>query len=346
MLSEKEIISLLKPCLKKPFVLLETAVEDKENFTSFLFKDFTKVITFNYNDNLDFFFKQIEDCLKKKSWLCGFFSYEFGYFLEPALYHLRTKGKLPLAWLAATKNPQEIIPKAEKDFSCTKNNLQSLHIKNIRPNIDYNQYQAAIKKIKKYLANGTNYQTNFTFKIKFNFSGDILNFYLKLRKAQPTSYSALINTGDRFIVSLSPELFFRVNGNRITTRPMKGSLARGFTLTEDKIRQDLLKADKKIIAENLMIVDLLRNDLGRIAEKVWVPKLFTAEKYRTIHQMTSTIAAKLKENISLKSLFTALFPSGSVTGAPKIKTMQIINRLEKEPRGIYTGAIGYKNRGN
>jgi para-aminobenzoate synthetase/4-amino-4-deoxychorismate lyase len=122
---------------------------------------------------------------------------------------------------------------------------------------------------------------------------------------------------------------------------MKGSLARGFTLTEDKIRQDLLKADKKIIAENLMIVDLLRNDLGRIAEKVWVPKLFTAEKYRTIHQMTSTIAAKLKENISLKSLFTALFPSGSVTGAPKIKTMQIINRLEKEPRGIYTGAIGY-----
>ncbi|MFA6282248.1 MAG: chorismate-binding protein, partial [Candidatus Omnitrophota bacterium] len=175
----------------------------------------------------------------------------------------------------------------------------------------------------------------------FNFFGDALGFYLSLKQSQPTAYAALINTGSDFIVSLSPELFFKKTGNTIITRPMKGSFKRGLTQEEDEGNIKTLGTDKKNQAENLMIVDLLRNDLGRIAKRVWVPELFNIEKYRTIHQMTSTVSARTKDNVKMKDIFSALFPSGSVTGAPKIKTMGIINELEKESRGVYTGAIGY-----
>lgn len=339
-LHEARIISLLKPCLKKPFVFLETANFDKDNQKSFLFKDFPQILTFNYKDNVDSFFKKTEECLAKKLWLCGFFTYEFGYFLEPALYDFRKSNKSPLAWLGVCKKPNEILCQNDR-LPFGQHYSGKFQIKKIRPSINYKQYVKAISSIKTYLENGTNYQTNFTFKVKFDFSGDILSFYFALKKAQPTSYMALINTGESFVISLSPELFFRRTGKSITTRPMKGSLARGATLQEDKIKEKDLLASKKIKAENLMIVDLLRNDLGKISRKVSVPQLFTPEKYRTIYQMTSTISAILKKEVTIKDTFTALFPSGSVTGAPKIKTMEIIKRLEKEPRGIYTGAIGY-----
>lgn len=336
--SKSEMLSLLASCQSKPFVFLETAVFDKDNTASFLFKDFTKIITFNYNDSVDLFFNQVDAALKEKSWLCGFFTYEFGYFLEPALYKFREKNNFPLAWLAVCKEPIQI--KHEIELPCA-NKKAEFKIKNIKANISFSEYQKAIAKIKTYLRNGTNYQTNFTFKLKFNFFGDALDFYLSLRQSQPTAYAALINTGKDFIVSLSPELFFKKSGNAIITRPMKGSFERGLTEEEDRSNIKILGSDKKNQAENLMIVDLLRNDLGKIAKKVWVPRLFNIEKYRTIHQMTSTIAAKAKDDIGIKDIFSALFPSGSVTGAPKIKTIGIIKELEKEERGVYTGAIGY-----
>jgi len=246
-----------------------------------------------------------------------------------------------LAWMGVSKKPLEIkhahhIP----DFAYEEENLL-YHIGNIKPNCSEEEYASCIKKIKNYLEEGLSYQVNFTFKVNFNFQGSVLDFYLALRRAQPTSYMALINTGDNFILSLSPELFFRIKKSKIFSRPMKGTISRGLTFLDDRENKKHLKTDKKIRAENLMIVDLLRNDLGRIAKKVWVPKLFAVEQYRTLNQMTSTISATLKENIKIKDIFTALFPCGSVTGAPKIKTMQIIKTLEKEPRGIYTGAIGY-----
>ena len=341
MLNQNEIISLLKPHLKKPFVFLETANFDKDNVSSFLFKDFSEVFIFNYKDDVDKFFEKAESCLGKNQWLCGFFSYEFGYCLEPALYYLKEKNNFPLAWLACCKEPVKIINCHPIPVCADRKSKKSFRIKNIKPNISYRQYATTIRKIKTYLGNGTNYQTNFTFKIKFSFSGDVLNFYAALRAAQPTSYMALINTGECFIISLSPELFFRQDGNKITTKPMKGTIGRGNTLSEDKINESKLTADKKIMAENLMIVDLLRNDLGRVSKKVWVPEIFCAEKYRTLYQMTSTISAKLKNDTGIREIFSSLFPSGSVTGAPKIKTMEIIKELEKEPRNIYTGAIGY-----
>lgn len=341
MLSQNEIISLLKPHLKKPFVFLETANFDEDNVSSFLFKDFSEILTFNYKDDVDAFFKKAEKLSEQGQWLCGFFSYEFGYSFEPALSHLKERNNFPLAWLASCKEPVKITNSRPVSVCADKESKKSFRIKNIKPNINYRQYAKIIRKIKTYLGNGTNYQTNFTFKIKFSFYGDVLSFYAALRQAQPTSYMALINTGEHFIISLSPELFFRRDGSKITTKPMKGTLRRGDTLSEDKANESELTADKKIMAENLMIVDLLRNDLGRVSKKVWVPELFSAEKYRTLYQMTSTVSAELKNNTGIREIFSSLFPSGSVTGAPKIKTMEIIKELEKEPRNIYTGAIGY-----
>ncbi|MDD4954596.1 MAG: aminodeoxychorismate synthase component I [Candidatus Omnitrophica bacterium] len=338
-LNETEIVSLLKPCLRKPFVFLETANFDKENNDSFLFRDFSKVLTFSHGQDASKFLRKAQGFLDKKQWLCGFFSYEFGYYLEPALYHLKNKNNFPLAWLAVSKKPITISGAKH----CRQDNFtqESFMVKNIKPNISYSQYAKTIGKIKTYLETGANYQTNFTFKIKFCFYGDVLSFYLALRNAQPTSYMALINTGKHFIVSLSPELFYRTEGDRITTRPMKGTFMRGKNAFRDGINEKKLTTDKKIISENLMIVDLLRNDLGRVSEKVRVPRLFCAEKYKTLFQMTSTVSARLKPNSAIPQIFSALFPSGSVTGAPKIKTMEIIKELEEEPRNIYTGAIGY-----
>jgi len=343
-LSEADLKNTLKDNLGSPFVFLETASFDKENKTSFLFTDFNQILTFKNGDNPDLFFQKIENFIKKGFWLCGYFAYEFGYFLEPSLYALRKKSPYPLAWLGACKKPT-LINHSQYSPNFEDEDLD-YSVKNIKPNICQREYAAKISRIKDYLKEGLTYQVNFTFKVKFDFQGDILDFYLNLRKSQPTSYMALINTGKSSILSLSPELFFRRDGKTIVTRPMKGTSGRGLTWDADKKSQEELKKNAKIKAENVMIVDLLRNDLGRIAKKVWVPKLFQVEKYRTLYQMTSTIAAKLlKNDITIKDIFTSLFPCGSVTGAPKIKTMDIIRSLEKEPRRVYTGAIGYISPG-
>ncbi len=338
-LSEGDLKNLLKPRLSAPFVFLETASFDKENKTSFLFTDFKKILTFNHGDDIEAFFGKAESFLRKGYWLSGYFSYEFGYYLEPALYHLRQKSGFPLAWIGVCKKPLTIGRGPYRSDS--KDRELSHTIKNIKPNITRREYFSKIEKIKKYIENGLTYETNFTFKLKFDFRGDILDLYLSLRGAQPTSYMALINTGKNRIISLSPELFFRREGRKIVTRPMKGTCSRGFTLKEDVDNRVLLKTSKKIKAENLMIVDLLRNDLGRVCERVKASKLFEIEKHPTLYQMTSTVEGRLRADAGIEDIFSSLFPSGSVTGAPKIKTMEIIKELEKEPRGIYTGAIGY-----
>lgn len=347
---EGEIGGLLRPHLSSPFVFLETAAPERENKSSFLFTGFKDILVFNRGDDVEEFFRKAEDFLKNGRWLSGYFSYEFGYWLEPALYHLRQNSGLPLVWLGVCESPVVCHPDgrvhrgtsaAPRDDSKEKAPRPAYVIENIRSNISRREYFSKIGRIKKYIERGLTYETNFTFKIKFDFRGDILDFYLNLRRAQPTPYSALINTGESAVLSLSPELFFRQQGRKITTRPMKGTFSRGFTSAEDRKNVGQFKEDKKIKAENLMIVDLLRNDLGRVCERVRVPGLFEVERHPTLYQMTSTVEGRLKDETGIKDIFSSLFPSGSVTGAPKIKTMEIINRLEKGPRGIYTGAIGY-----
>ncbi len=341
--SSEDIRGLLNQPLDAPVVFLETASLDKENKESFLFENFHKIITFNSDDDINLFFKRAETYLNKGYWLCGYFSYEFGYFLEPALDKLKTKPKAPLAWVGVCKSPKVITHK--KRYNDLLRELKekdiTYQIKNIKPNINRKEYSDRIKKIKTYLEEGLTYQVNYTFKLKFDFLGNALGLYLDLRESQPTGYSAFVNTGKRQILSLSPELFFRKTENKIITRPMKGTVRRGLTLEEDNCAKQFMQGNEKNRAENLMIVDLLRNDLGRISKEVQVLKLFDIEEYRTLHQMTSTITAELKEKLKLKDMFSALFPCGSVTGAPKIKTMKIIKDLESESRDVYTGSIGY-----
>lgn len=203
-------------------------------------------------------------------------------------------------------------------------------------------YAAAVRRIKQWIGDGDCYQINFTFPLACRLYGDPLALYAALRARQPVRYGGYLATPETRLLSLSPELFFERRGARVWTRPMKGTAPRGATPAEDAQRRDALLASAKERAENVMIVDLLRNDLGRLAApgKVRVEALCEAEAYPTLWQMVSTVAADVP-GASLFDLFRALFPCGSITGAPKIRAMQLIAELEAPPRGLYTGAFGW-----
>jgi para-aminobenzoate synthetase/4-amino-4-deoxychorismate lyase len=215
------------------------------------------------------------------------------------------------------------------------------NISQIELDISKNEYVENIQKIKKYISKGDTYQINFTTKGKFDFKGDLTSLFLNGIFNQSAGYSVIINSEDNYILSFSPELFFKTDYKTIISKPMKGTLKRIANPDEDKNLENLILQDEKNIAENVMIVDLLRNDIGRIAEtnSVKVDKLYEVEKYETLYQLTSTIKGKLKHN-KLSEIIKNLFPSGSITGAPKIRSMQIIAELEKSPRNLYTGSIG------
>ncbi len=208
------------------------------------------------------------------------------------------------------------------------------------PTIDRATYNSAIDQIRDYIANGRTYQVNYTMRLQTDFNLSAWDFFLHLAQSQ-NNHAAYIDMGRYVICSASPELFFQLDGNTIACRPMKGTVKRGHTTMEDKEQAQWLKASEKNRAENVMIVDMVRNDLGRIAEigSVRVPELFCVERYPTLWQMTSTVTARTRA--SLTEIFTALFPSASITGAPKVSTMRIISELETTPRRIYTGSIGY-----
>src|SRR5690349_3707528 len=210
------------------------------------------------------------------------------------------------------------------------------------PAITEPEYNESITRIKNLIAAGHTYQVNYSFPLNSSFTGDPLAWYHHLRAAQTANYSAYLDLGRYKVLSLSPELFFERRGERVVTKPMKGTVQRGRTPDEDERLAQWLRNSIKNRAENVMIVDLLRNDLGKvaIAGGVRVSSLFDLEQFETVWQMTSTVEATLREGTSLAQLMGALFPCGSVTGAPKIRTMQIIRELERFPRGPYTGTIG------
>jgi para-aminobenzoate synthetase/4-amino-4-deoxychorismate lyase len=205
------------------------------------------------------------------------------------------------------------------------------------------EYARNIQRIKEYIAQGLTYQVNYTIKCRFKFQGSSFSLYKNLRNAQPVAYSSFIRDRQFSLLSFSPELFFRKKGELIKVTPMKGTISRGKTEKEDRFKMWALKASQKDRSENVMIVDLLRNDLGRISEvgSVRTVRLYKVEKYKTLFQLTSTIQARLEGNPSVYEIFKSIFPSGSVTGAPKIKTMEIIRELERKERRVYTGAIGF-----
>jgi para-aminobenzoate synthetase / 4-amino-4-deoxychorismate lyase len=206
------------------------------------------------------------------------------------------------------------------------------------------EFSAAIAAVHEALVAGESYQINYTYRLAFDVFGSPVGLYRRLRARQPVRYGALIALpGDEWVLSCSPELFMEKCGERLRTRPMKGTAARGRTPEEDARAEAFLRSDPKNRAENLMIVDLLRNDVSRVAKtgSVHVPALFSVERYPSIWAMTSTIEGELNAGVSFADLMRALFPCGSITGAPKHRTMQLIDEIETTPRGLYTGTIGW-----
>ena len=265
----------------------------------------------------------------------GFISYEAAPAFDEALT-VRPDGDFPLLWFGLYNRAEEIsLPEAEDKKQDPAWEAE----------IDRPFYTRDIARIKKQIREGNSYQVNYTYRLRSRFSSDSFNFFLRMQGAQKARYGAFIDLPEWALCSASPELFFSLEGNRIRTRPMKGTAPRGLTAEEDREQADWLYHSEKNRAENRMIVDMIRNDLGRIARPgtVEVSRLFTLEKYPTLWQMTSSVEAD--SSASLPEILKALFPCASITGAPKCSTMAIIKELEQSPRRIYTGSIGFISPG-
>lgn len=268
----------------------------------------------------------------------GFLGYEAGFAFVPGMPGLRS-ADFPLAWFALSRHVTSLDPGCLPESFGPETDHQ---IEDLSLNLSRDEYETAIERIKKWIERGHSYQVNFTMRYRGKFSGSSRSLYRRLRGRQRVDYAAYFETDRWSVVSLSPELFFQQEGKDVTVKPMKGTASRGRTNEEDALCIKELQESAKERSENLMIVDMLRNDLGRICEigSIEVTDPMRVEKYETLLQMTTTVRGRLKPATSLAQVFGAAFPCGSVTGAPKVRTMQIIDELENAPRGIYTGAIG------
>jgi para-aminobenzoate synthetase/4-amino-4-deoxychorismate lyase len=320
-------------------ILLDTARPDAENRQSLLFTDPVDVLTAHTLDDVALLLLRIDAAVDAGHHVAGFLSYEAGYAFED--FDPVASTAEPLAWFGVYDAPQPAGPNtvgatdADTDVSPS--------VSDIAFSLARSDYLNAIDAIKSHIRAGDVYQINYTGRVDFRLEGTPWALYRALRRQQRVPYGAFLNLGATQILSLSPELFFRREEQRIVTRPMKGTIHRGRTLDEDRQLQQWLTEDEKSRAENLMIVDLLRNDLSVCCTpgSVQVPALFTTEPYDTVTQMTSTVEGQLRPGIEYADLFRALFPCGSVTGAPKMRAMEIIRQLEQGPRGVYCGAIGH-----
>ncbi len=280
-------------------------------------------------------FAQIEAARRDGLWLAGYASYELGYCLDQRLRHLLPDGRaVPLMLFGAFEGP--------KPWTSGAGPVAGMSAP--APDLGFEPYRAAFEKVHDYIRAGDVYQVNLTFSMRAR-SGDAPGaLFEALRARQPVRHAALVELAGAAVLSLSPELFFRLSPEGvIETRPMKGTMRRGATEAEDAMLRARLACSQKDRAENLMIVDLLRNDISRIARvgSVRVPELFEIETYATVHQMVSQVRGEVVPGTGLADLFAALFPCGSVTGAPKIRAMEIIREVERAPRDVYCGAIGW-----
>ena len=324
---------------------------DPSNHHSYLFLNPVGTISAIKLNDLPELFRKIEDALANGFHVAGFLSYECGYHFERFDGVELSLPAIPLAWFGVYASPI-IYDHANARFEraapllpteSSQQETRAPFTESATLTISEDEYRAKILKIKQYIQAGETYQVNFTDSVSAHTTSTAASAFAALSQSQPVAYSAFLNVAGHHILSLSPELFFRIDEGRITTRPMKGTMPRGLDTTEDLQQSIKLQNDPKNRSEHVMIVDLLRNDLGRICKmgSVQVEDIFSIEKYETLLQMTSTVSGTLKPGLSYYDIFKGIFPSGSITGAPKIRTMQIIHELEQKPRGIYTGAIGF-----
>lgn len=290
-------------------------------------------------------FEQLTAAQKNGFYSCGFAAYELGYVLEKKLIaRLPPQREVPLLYFGVFKAPQKLNRKALANFLDKHSQPDNPATPSFQPAWAADAYGRAFENVHAFLYAGDAYQVNLTFPIRAAIEHQAaVSLYARWRGRQRAAYGAYAHLPDCDVLSLSPELFFRIDDGVITAQPMKGTAARGLSAAEDAAMLKALQHDEKARAENLMIVDLMRNDISRMAEigSVTVTELFAIKSFPTVHQMVSTITAQKKQDVGVWDVFKALFPCGSVTGAPKIRAMEIISDLERAPRGVYCGAIGY-----
>lgn len=319
--------------LTSPYVLFR----DDKTGTVTLFTEPDELIVANEAGEFFPALERMQAARAGGKYLAGYMSYEAGYLFEPKLAPLaQVKRDVPLLCFGVFTSPcSDISPPPAlmnaDDF-----------LSDIRPGWTLDEYSAQFARLHQHLRQGDCYQANLTMPINARWSCDPLTAFWSLISRQPVKYGALLNLGGPVILSRSPELFFSVKDGWIETHPMKGTVKRGASLADDAALIATMLEDEKTQAENRMIVDLLRNDISRIIEvgTLEVPKLFHIETYPTVHQMVSHVRGKLLPDMTVTDIFAALFPCGSITGAPKMRAMEILHDLETGPRNAYCGAIG------
>jgi para-aminobenzoate synthetase/4-amino-4-deoxychorismate lyase len=336
----------------------------RESCHTRLFTAPLRVLKAHQLSDLPALFAEIESAVAAGFYAAGYFAYECGAFFEPtaakstAVASQPTQPSVPqpIAWFGIYNQPA-LFDHRTGDFlhgeSLVRERLfepdaSADPLPACTLTVDQAEYATRVEAILEKIRAGDIYQLNFTIPMRVHAPGSSAVLYRRLHARQPAPYASFLHTepGQR-ILSFSPELFFHIQNEektrRITTRPMKGTAPRGRTTSEDCATADFLRADPKNRAENVMIVDLLRNDLGRVCSygTVETRDLFAVERYPTLWQMTSTVTGVLRPDTTFQQIFRALFPSGSVTGAPKVRAMQLISEFESAPRGVYTGAIGF-----
>jgi para-aminobenzoate synthetase/4-amino-4-deoxychorismate lyase len=285
---------------------------------------------------------RVEAAVARGLHAAGFIAYEAAPAFDPAMAVHPPDPALPLVWFGLFRGRRECEP-----LGGLGGGSEAPPVGPWNAPWSASEYRRRVRTIRHRIEAGETYQVNLTFPLTASYPGDEAPLYAAVCRAQRAAYGALLRGSFGSVISASPELFFRWRGESLEMRPMKGTRPRGRWSAEDHELARELAASSKERAENLMIVDLLRNDVGRVAEfgSVVVPDLFRVEKYPTVQQLTSTVAARTRPGTSLTDVLRALFPSGSVTGAPKIQTMRIIRELEQGPRGVYTGAVGFVSPG-
>ena len=309
---------------------------------STLFAEPREVLVARTGTELDHALDRLEEARHDGFWTAGYLSYEAGYHLEPALADLTgDKLETPLLNFGIFDAPLD-----ERDFPDLIRPAPAgeARLGDFAPDWDFATYEDRFDRLHRHLIQGDIYQANLTFPIQARWEGEPLGLFDALTARQPVRYGACVELDGPAIVSRSPELFFRVDEEGfIETHPMKGTAPRREDPAADALEVELLRTSEKTLAENRMIVDLLRNDISRISRTgtLHEPSLFEVETYPTLHQMISRVRARLLPDRSIRDIFSALFPCGSITGAPKISAMRILRELEETPRQAYCGAIGF-----
>ncbi len=325
-----------------PFALLQDARPGHGAARLWMAEGGARIIRADAPEQLPEALTALERALARGCRAAGFLAYELGYLFEPRLRPLLpARHNLPLLWFLVG-TPRQINARRAPSVLAGTQGAAPAMLEDLRPGLTSAEHAAALARIHEYIAAGDVYQVNLTFPLHFHWRGAPLALLGRLLRRQPVRHAACLQDADFAIVSVSPETFVEVQGARIRTIPMKGTIRRHADAAHDARLAETLRHDAKNRAENLMITDMARNDLGRICHvgSVRVPRLFAVESWPTVHQMVSEVTGQLRPGTTLKSFLNALFPAASITGAPKIRAMEIIRELEREPRGVYCGAIG------